>query len=180
MYEYPSIIILLSTIQFKRIYTMDKKYAHTACCFTGHRKINENIFDSLLNLLEIETEKLIMSGIKKFYCGGALGFDIMAAQIIIKLKNKYPDIKLILTIPYINQSKSYLPTEKLEYDFILSKADETICLSDHYYRGCMHVRNRYMVDHSSHCICFLEKLSSGTYYTVKYAQKNNLTIINLK
>ena len=48
-----------------------------------------------------------------------------------------------------------------------------------YYNGCMQVRNRYLVDHSSACICYLNNLRSGTAYTVKYAESQGLQIINL-
>lgn len=56
-------------------------------------------------------------------------------------------------------------------------ANDTICLSEH--RGCMHKRNRYMVDNSNYCICCLTEEKDGTAYTVSYAKKQNLKIINL-
>ena len=43
----------------------------------------------------------------------------------------------------------------------------------------MHKRNRYLVDNSSVCICYLTEATGGTAYTVDYAQTKNLTVINL-
>ena len=40
-------------------------------------------------------------------------------------------------------------------------------------KGCMHARNRYMIDNSSLCIAYMTRQSGGTAYTVKYAQENN-------
>lgn len=48
-----------------------------------------------------------------------------------------------------------------------------------YTKGCMHKRNRHLVDNSSVCVCYLNRESGGTAYTVNYAKKNGLEIINL-
>ncbi|MCL2883887.1 MAG: hypothetical protein FWF49_00185 [Oscillospiraceae bacterium] len=46
-------------------------------------------------------------------------------------------------------------------------------------RWALQARNRALVDHSDVCVCFLNKSTGGTAYTVKYAQKKGLSIINL-
>ena len=43
----------------------------------------------------------------------------------------------------------------------------------------MFERNRKLVDMSTYCICYLTKATGGTAYTVKYAKKKNLQIINI-
>ena len=40
-------------------------------------------------------------------------------------------------------------------------------------------RNRHLVDNSSVCICYLTESTGGTAYTVEYARKSGLTIVNL-
>ena len=52
-------------------------------------------------------------------------------------------------------------------------------MSEAYTQGCMHRRNRHLVDHSSVCICYLTGSSGGTAYTVNYARKQGLEIINI-
>ena len=51
--------------------------------------------------------------------------------------------------------------------------------SQAYTAGCMHKRNRHLVDNSSVCVCYLTKDSGGTAYTVRYARKRGLEVINL-
>ena len=148
-----------------------------SCCFTGHRNISSNKIIPLTIILENEIEKLISIGVKYFYCGGALGFDTLAAKTILKLKDNY-EIQLIIVIPYSAQDKSFTKEQKEEYKQILNLSDDKICLSNHYYNGCMQKRNRYMVDNSNYCICYLIEEKGGTVYTVTYAKKHNLNIIN--
>ena len=51
--------------------------------------------------------------------------------------------------------------------------------SQEYTKGCMHKRNRHLVDHSSVCVCYLTKKDGGTAYTVDYAERQGLEVINL-
>ena len=150
-----------------------------SCCFTGHRRIDGEAAPSISAALEKEIEKMILDGICYFYCGGAIGFDTLAEKTVIRLRKKYPGIKLVIVVPHKGQSNSFGEKEKQEYDEVIALADEVICLSDFYYKGCMHARNRFMVDSSSQCICYLTGHTGGTVYTVHYAERQGLHIINL-
>ena len=164
---------------------MDKKFfsikdnRNFSCCFTGHRKIERDRLSPINTALEMEIEKMILKGIRYFYCGGAIGFDTLAEKAVLKLREKYPGIKLVIAIPHRGQGGSFGEEERQEYEQILSLADETVCLSERYYNGCMHARNRLLVDNSSHCICYLNGNTGGTAYTVRYAEKHALHIVNL-
>ena len=41
----------------------------------------------------------------------------------------------------------------------------------------MHKRNRHLVNSSSICLCYLNKQSGGTFYTVNYAYRKGLKVI---
>lgn len=69
--------------------------------------------------------------------------------------------------------------EKGLFEYILGHADEAFYVSENYYRGCMHKRNRYMVDNSAYCICYCTELKGGTHYTMKYAQSRGLEVVNI-
>ena len=66
-----------------------------------------------------------------------------------------------------------------EYERIKALADKVVYTSQEYTKGCMHKRNRHLVDHSSVCVCYLTKKDGGTAYTVDYAEKQGLEIFNL-
>ena len=76
--------------------------------------------------------------------------------------------------------KQYLDLEDIEeYNRIMKGADKVVYTSQDYYNGCMHKRNRHLVDNSSRCICFLTEKTGGTFYTVNYASEHGLTIFNI-
>ena len=60
----------------------------------------------------------IEQGYRYFGTGGALGFDTLAAQTVLELKNKYPEIKLILVLPCENQTQGWERADIEEYERI--------------------------------------------------------------
>lgn len=151
-----------------------------SCCFTGHRNINKSILPKLKDCLVDNILKLIEQGITDFYAGGAFGFDTLASLVIIKLKKTYPRVRLILVLPCLNQTAKWKNEKDIEiYNKILSKADDIVYISNEYTDTCMLERNRYMVDNSSYCICYLNRTFGGTAYTYNYAKDKGSSIINL-
>ena len=86
-----------------------KDFRARTCCFTGHREIPFLRRHHIAKVLKQELEKLIEQGVIYFGAGGALGFDTMAAQTVLSLKSKHPEIKLILVLPCIAPPKRAAP-----------------------------------------------------------------------
>ena len=148
-------------------------------CFTGHRHLLQHKMDELSQLIDQAVVEAYKHGYRQFLCGGALGFDTLAASRILIFRNKYPDMRLVLVIPCENQDLHWNKEDQILYRKIRGQADDVIVLSPEYYQGCMQTRNRYMIDHSSLCICYLFSLRGGTAYTVRYAVFRNIEIVNL-
>lgn len=149
------------------------------CCFSGHRRIPLGKVRTIERRLEKTIIDLIDQGFLYFGAGGALGFDTLAAKTVLKLREVHPEIKLILVLPCKTQASLWSQADKRTYEEIKSQADKIVYISDEYTRGCMYERNRHLVDNSSICVCYLTKDSGGTAYTVKYARKKGVQIINL-
>jgi uncharacterized phage-like protein YoqJ len=134
-------------------------------------------------VLQSRVEQLIEilygQGVCIFETGGALGFDTLAAKAVLHSKTKHADIKLRLILPHPQQAVRWPTADQEIYDAIKSAADEVIYIADHYFSGCMHVRNRRLVDDSRYCISYLEKRTGGTAYTVHYAKRKGLVLYNL-
>lgn len=148
------------------------------CCFTGHRNIPANEYEKIRKNLEEIIISLIEKGVCYFGAGGALGFDTMAALTILKLKEKYPHIKLILVLPCENQTYKWQQKDIDIYENVKSKCDKYVYTSKYYYNGCMFKRNKHLVDNSQYCICYKTKEMGGTAYTVNYAILKGLTVYN--
>lgn len=149
------------------------------CCFTGHRELPGKRREEIALKLEEAVVTLIRPGYLYFGAGGALGFDALCAQTILRLRKIYPQIKLILVLPCLSQADRWSPADKAVYQEIKRQADKVVYTSQEYTRDCMFKRNRHLVNYSSVCICYLTRGYGGTAYTVDYARKHGLRILNL-
>lgn len=149
------------------------------CCFTGHRKIDGDAMAKLSPLLDRIIDRLIADGVEVFRTGGAIGFDTLAALKIIELKRLGRRIRLELVLPCKNQSDLWSDEDKRFYGYILENADSVIYARESYTRGCMLERNRMLVDGSCFCIGYCTTETGGSAYTLNYAKKKNLRVINL-
>ncbi len=154
-------------------------YKPQTVCFTGHREVKHQNCETIL----IETvEGLIKRGYRFFAAGGARGFDSLGAKVVLGLKDIYPNIHLILVLPFENQytHETGWSKEEIEfYHYSIHKASKVIYIGQQYKRGIYYERNRYLVDSSSVCIAYQYKNTGGTAYTTNYAKEAGVQIINL-
>lgn len=148
-------------------------------CFTGYRKIPIMSQRKIKRLLDETIERLIEQGAVFYGTGGALGFDTLAAQAVLRARKKHPQVKLILVLPCRSQPDRWSERDKEIYEDIKVQADKIVYVSEQYTRSCMFQRNRHLVDHSGTCVAYLTEASGGTAYTVGYARSKGLNIINL-
>ena len=145
-----------------------EKKAVKNCVFTGHRILEK---DFSVRKLKKKIKKAVEAGVETFYNGMAMGFDLIAAEKVLELRKKNPQIKLIACVPCYGQEKNFSDKDKKRYVAILKKADETVVLSENYYKGCMLVRDKYMADRGEMMICYCKRDTGGAAYTVKYFKK---------
>lgn len=171
---------------------METNQITKTCCFTGHRpeslsfKTNEEHPDCvrLKELLRQEIERLVTeNGVKHFISGMALGTDLMAAGLVLELKEKHPQITLESAIPYEEQAIKWTVPQREQYYEIASRCDKSITLQTVYTPDCMKKRNQYMVDHSAYVLAVWSGiLRSGTGQTVRLAKDlgRQIIVINPK
>lgn len=119
-------------------------------------------------------------GVTHFISGMALGVDMIAAEIVLDLKGKYPNITLECAIPCETQTSRWIEKYRDRYFSIIEMSDKETLLQTHYTADCMHKRNRYMIDNSHYVVAVWNGLPSGTGKTVLYAKENNKEIIQIK
>jgi uncharacterized phage-like protein YoqJ len=149
------------------------------CFFSGHRDILLEKYPEVQAKLEQTVEGLIDQGVQYFGAGGALGFDTLAALTILKLKRQHPEIRLALILPYKDYGSNWPDKVRKFAEQITNWADKVVYTSERYYNGCMYKRNRHMAEQSGWCVCYLERATGGTAYTVSYAKSVGVQIINL-
>ena len=154
------------------------------CSFTGHRPrklpfLSDETDEKYIRLkavLKREIKKKIESGTDTFMSGMALGIDMLAAKTVLELKEEYPSVKLVAVIPCEDQGRWWKGNDAAEYKRILSLCDEKTVLSERYTPYCMHVRNKYLVEHAQSMIAVWDGSDGGTGNTVTLAKKKGVPV----
>lgn len=150
--------------------------------FTGHRNIKCSI-TQLKTTLYAELEKAINQGTSDFYAGGALGFDTIAAKVVLQLRKNYRHIRLHLVLPCLPQEQCSLWSQEDRdlFDSIMTAADTVEYISEHMTKDCMKGRNKKLIEYADKCYCYYnpKRSRSGTGQTVRMAQRKGIAIINL-
>ena len=150
-----------------------------SCSFTGHRDIDESCISSLEALLSRAIDYVYNEGCRDFYCGGALGFDTMAAKLLINKRMALGDIRIVIVAPCINQSERWSERNKNIYNYLISNADEVIFISDEYTPVCMKKRNEYLAEVADVVIAYSGRERSGSAQTIRMAEKLGKRVFNL-
>ena len=152
------------------------------CCFTGHRP--ETLFSDceeteIYERIYAAVEDAVFDGYVDFSCGGCRGGVFLFGEAVVALKEKYSEIRLVCVLPFRGQAEYWSNEDRDRYADLLDNADEVICLHDSFKKGCMHERNRYMVDRSSLLVSAFNGTKGGTEFTFNYAKKQGLRIVNV-
>ena len=144
------------------------------CAVSGHRVLGE---DFNFEKLKEEMIKIYESGYNLFLIGMAQGFDAMCYRALLDLRRDYRDIKICAVIPCADQSKYFSLEERNEYFEAIESADFIAKEERTYFKGCMLIRNDYLIKNSSLLYAYYSGVKTGgTYYTIKKAQSENVAI----
>lgn len=149
------------------------------CCVTGHRpkgfpfprnKENE-LYKLYLKNLKKEIKILIGEGYDHFISGMADGADSDFAVCVAELRQSGYSIILEAALPYpVQKRKNENSVSENSRKDLLGKCDVVVEVSPYFFRGCMHKRNRYMVDKADVILAIWNgEDHGGTWSTIKYA-----------
>lgn len=155
--------------------------------FTGNRTIttsDDTVDRNLENVIRTELsfilEELYEEGKTCYLNGGAIGFDLLAAEEVLKLRVKHPDVQLIIVVPFMGQELRYIPVDKLRYAEILQQADDKILIWEGGYNViAYHKRNDFLVENSSEIIAYSNGIGHGAGSTVRKAEAKGVKLLNI-
>ncbi len=145
------------------------------CCFTGHRPNKLGMTEQQLRpLLEEAILQAIQEGFTTFITGMARGVDLIAGEIVLRLREQDSRIKLICALPYPDFGQHWGGGWTKRFQKVLAAADLKRCICPSFYYASYQLRNEWMVDHASLVIAVYNGKAGGTRNTLDYARKMNV------
>ena len=142
-----------------------------SCFFIGHREAD----DRLLPRLELVIDRLIREeNVCYFYVGGYGGFDRLAAAAVRRMKQKYPDITLMLVLPYHPAERPTEAPEGFDGTYHPDGLESTPK------RYAIVRANRIMVDTCDWLVCYVRHGAGNSRKLLDYAEHlNNMGLIQI-
>lgn len=133
-----------------------------SCFFIGHREADER----LLPRLELVIDQLIREeNVCYFYVGGYGGFDRIAAAAIKRAKQKYPDITLMLVLPYHPAERTVPTPNGFDGTYHPNGLENTP------WRYAIVRANHIMVDTCDWLVCYVRHGASNSRNLLEYAER---------
>ena len=158
-----------------------------SCCFTGHRpaKLPWRYHEEDVRCLKLKAqimdavELAYEQGFRHFLCGMAMGCDLYFCECVLALRERHPDVSLEAALPCPTQADAWPAAQRERYRKLVAACDYETMVSEVYSSSCMQRRDRYMVDHSSLLIAAFDGSSGGTRYTVEYALRRGISVLDI-
>ena len=152
------------------------------CCLTGHRIIPPGEEKKIMVRAQNIILRLIREkNVRFFGVGGAVGFDMMAAEYLLRLKaHKEQQLRIISVLPYPawRETEDWTDELRLREDRILRACDKVVYVRPEYEKNVFLLRDRKLVDGSAYCVSYCNRPRTGTAYTVKYALDHGVKVYN--
>lgn len=139
------------------------------CAFFGHRDAYSVDVDKLEALIDQAVHEY---GCTAFWCGGYGAFDHVAAQTVRRMKDRYPQIRLVLVYAYLPVEKD--PRAELYDETFLPDGLETVPK-----RFAISRRNEWIARHCDLAIACINFPYGGAYQACKKILHQNKPILNL-
>lgn len=154
------------------------KFTEQTCCFTGHRDIPAGEEIKIKTRVYHRIQPLIEQGVIYYGVGGALGFDRIMTEYLIELRKQNKRMKIIEVLPFKEYRAKWSQEEQAKAALLDKQMDKIVYVAKELSKGAYLARDRHLVDGSKYCICYCNKPTGGTAYTVKYALEKGLTVYN--
>lgn len=158
-----------------------------SCSFTGHRpeklpwgsRETDPRCAALKRGIAREVKKAYDRGFRHFLCGMARGTDLYFCEEALALREQHRDITVEAVIPFAGQAERWSGTDQRRYQTLLDRCNMETMIQYQYDRGCMHRRDRYLVDRANLLLAVFSGVPGGTVYTLNYARKKGTETVIL-
>ena len=138
-----------------------------SCFFIGHRESSEEIYPALYAAVE---QHIVEYVVTEFIVGHYGGFDRLSASAVKAAKQFYPDVTLILLLPY-HPAERPIPTPDGFDGTFYPPGMESVPRKVAIVRA-----NHYVVDHVDYLIAYVWHPASNAWELVEYARKKLRTL----
>ena len=121
-------------------------------------------------------------GVRRFYIGGAIGVNLWAGELLLKLKEEpgYEDLELAVILPFPGHDAKWDVRSRKRLEYLIRHSVEHLTAGTEDCRESYISQNRYLVDHAQYLVAVSEEhreQETGSFQVTAYAREKGLEII---
>ena len=121
-------------------------------------------------------------GVRRFYIGGAIGVNLWAGELLLKLKAEpgYEDLELVVILPFPGHDAKWDVRSRKRLEYLVRHSVEHLTVGTEDCRESYISQNRYLVDHAQYLVAVSEEhreQETGSFQVTTYAREKGLEII---
>ena len=121
-------------------------------------------------------------GVRRFYIGGAIGVNLWAGELLLKLKEEpgYEDLELAVILPFPGHDAKWDVRSGKRLEYLIQHSTEHLTASTEDCQKSYISQNRYLVDHAQYLVAVSEEhreQETGSFQVTAYAREKGLEII---
>jgi len=138
---------------------------------TGYKPFELGIFDKnhlgigyIKKAIEKQLILLLEDGLEWVIISGQLGVEIWAAEVVLEMQERYPELKLAVITPFLDQQEKWNETNKELYEFILSQANYTNSITNKKYESPAQfkLKNKFFINKSDALLLVFDDEKDGS------------------
>lgn len=148
---------------------------------TGYKAHELGIFNDkhpglpfIKKALEQRLRVLLEDGLEWVIISGQWGVELWAGELVLELKDEYPDVQLAVLTPFLNQEQNWQEEKQEYYHMILEQADYVNSITQREYEGPWQFRakTQFLLDHSDALLVLYDEEKEGSpKYLLEEARK---------
>lgn len=121
-------------------------------------------------------------GVRRFYIGGAIGVNLWAGELLLKLKEEpgYEDLELAVILPFPGHDAKWDVRSRKRLEYLVRHSVEHLTAGTEDCRESYISQNRYLVDHAQCLVAVGEEhreQETESFQVTAYAREKGLEII---
>lgn len=149
------------------------------CCFIGHEVIPPGEEAKIRARVRNQVMPLVYGDVLYFGVGGGRGFDRIATEFALHLRDKVKNrIRIISVLPFPGYMDSWEKEDRDRQEEIIRQCDKVVYVAQEEHDGIYLERDRKLVDGSGYCVCYCHRATGRTAASVQYAIKQGIQVIN--
>ena len=114
-------------------------------------------------------------GVRRFYIGGAIGVNLWAGELLLKLKEEpgYEDLELAVILPFPGHDAKWDVRSRKRLEYLVRHSVEHLTTGTEDCRESYISQNRYLVDHAQYLVAVSEEhreQETGSFQVTTYAR----------